>query len=98
MARGEARGRAALIDWLELKPGKRVLDLACGPGTLSYRLAQAVSPGGDVVGVDLAPGRIGVALPQAPDGLPLRFELMEIQDLRFPAASFGAVASGQGLP
>src|SRR5438270_7245941 len=84
MARGEARGRTAVIDWLDLMPGKRVLDLACGPGTLSYGLARAVSPDGDVVGIDLAPGMIELAQRNAPAGLPLRFELMDMEDLRFP--------------
>jgi SAM-dependent methyltransferase len=97
MARGEARGRAAVIDSLELMPGKRVLDLACGPGTLSYRLAQAVSPGGDVVGIDLAPGMIEVAQRHAPAGLPLRFELMDMEDLRFPDGCFDAAACGHGF-
>jgi len=97
MARGEARGRTAVIDWLELRPGKRVLDLGCGPGTLSYRLAQAVAPGGDVVGIDLAPGMIDVARQHAPAGLPLRFELMDMEDLRFADGYFDATACGHGL-
>jgi ubiquinone/menaquinone biosynthesis C-methylase UbiE len=97
MARGEAHGREAVIEWLELMPGKRVLDLACGPGTLSYRLALAVSPDGDVVGIDLAPGMIEVAQRFAPAGLPLRFELMDMEDLRFPDACFDAAACGHGF-
>ena len=97
MARGEARGRAAVIEWLDLMPGKRILDLACGPGTLSYRMAQAVSPDGDVVGIDLAPGMIEVARLNAPTGLPLRFELMDMEELRFPDACFDGVACGHGL-
>src|SRR5438067_6180241 len=35
MARGEARGRQRVLELLAAKPGMRVLDLACGPGTLS---------------------------------------------------------------
>jgi ubiquinone/menaquinone biosynthesis C-methylase UbiE len=97
MARGEARGRAALIEWLELMPGKRIVDLACGPGTLSYRLAEAVAPDGDVVGIDLAPGMIEVAQRNAPPGLPLRFELMDMEDLRFPDDCFDAGACGHGF-
>jgi ubiquinone/menaquinone biosynthesis C-methylase UbiE len=97
MARGEARGRAALIEGLELLPGKRILDLACGPGTLSYRLAEAVAPDGDVVGIDLAPGMIAVAQRNAPPGLPLRFELMDMEDLRFPDDCFDAAACGHGF-
>ena len=77
MARGEARGRTAVIDWLDLMPGKRVLDLACGPGTLSYGLARAVSPDGDVVGIDLAPGMIELAQRNAPAGLPFGVDVIE---------------------
>lgn len=97
MARNESRGRAAVIDWVDPAPGKRILDLACGPGTLSYRLAQAVLPDGEVVGIDLAPGMIELAWREAPPGLPLRFELMDMEDLRFPDASFDAGTCGHGL-
>jgi ubiquinone/menaquinone biosynthesis C-methylase UbiE len=97
MARGEARGRTALIEWLDLVPGQRVLDLACGPGTMSYPLAQAVSPDGEVVGIDLAPGMIELARRATPPGLPVRFELMDMEDLRFPDGAFDAACCGHGL-
>jgi ubiquinone/menaquinone biosynthesis C-methylase UbiE len=97
MARGESRGRAAVIDWVDPKPGKRILDLACGPGTLTYRLARDVLPEGEVVGIDLAPGMIELARREAPPGLPLRFELMDMEDLRFPDGYFDAAACGHGL-
>ncbi|MEA2635887.1 MAG: hypothetical protein QOH92_2654 [Chloroflexota bacterium] len=97
MARGEAHGRSAVIDWVEPSPGKRILDLACGPGTLSYPIAKAVSPGGEVVGIDLAPGMIELAQRGAPTGLPVRFELMDIEDLRFPDHTFDAAVCGHGF-
>jgi SAM-dependent methyltransferase len=97
MSRSESRGRAAVIDWIDPTPGKRILDLACGPGTLSYRLARDVSPAGEVVGIDLATGMIELARREAPPGLPLRFELMDMEDLRFPDCSFDAAACGHGL-
>jgi O-methyltransferase/aklanonic acid methyltransferase len=97
MARSESRGRAAVIDWVDPTPGKRILDLACGPGTLSYRLARDVSPTGEVVGIDLAAGMIELARREAPPGLPVRFELMDMEDLRFPDGSFDAAACGHGL-
>ena len=34
-----------------LRPGMRVLDVGCGPGTITVGLAAAVGPG-EVVGVD----------------------------------------------
>ena len=97
MARSESRGRAAVIDWVNPTPGKRILDLACGPGTLSYRLARDVSPEGVVVGIDLARGMIELARREAPPGLPVRFELMDMEDLRFQDASFDAAVCGHGL-
>jgi ubiquinone/menaquinone biosynthesis C-methylase UbiE len=97
MARNESRGRAAVIDWVDPKPGKRILDLACGPGTLSYRLARHVAPDGEVVGIDLAPGMIELARREAPPDLPVRFELMDMEELRFPDAAFDAAVCGHGL-
>ena len=97
MARRESRGRAAVIDWVNPTPGKHIVDLACGPGTLSYRLARDVSPDGEVVGIDLAPGMIELARQEAPPGLPVRFELMDIEELRFPDACFDGAACGHGL-
>jgi ubiquinone/menaquinone biosynthesis C-methylase UbiE len=97
MARNESRGRAAIIEWVNPTPGKRILDLACGPGTLSYRLAREVSPDGEVVGIDLAPGMIELARTDAPPDLPLRFELMDMEDLRFPDAHFDGAVCGHGL-
>jgi ubiquinone/menaquinone biosynthesis C-methylase UbiE len=97
MARSESRGRAAVIDWVNPTPGKRILDLACGPGTLSYRLARDVAPDGEVVGIDLAAGMIELARKEAPPDLSVRFELMDMEDLRFPDAHFDAAVCGHGL-
>ena len=95
MARKEALGRQRVIELLELKPGMRVLDLACGPGTLSKPLAALVAPHGSLVGVDLAEGMIalarGAGIPNA------TFEVMDLEQLTFPDASFDAAACGHGL-
>jgi ubiquinone/menaquinone biosynthesis C-methylase UbiE len=94
---GDHPGRLQLIDWIAPVPGEEVLDLACGPGTLTFRLAERVAPEGEAVGIDLAPRMIEVAQAAAPPGLPLRFELMDMEDLRFPDASFDAATCGHGL-
>ncbi len=95
MARGEARGRLRVLELLDARPGMRVLDLACGPGTLSRRVAQQVSPGGEVVGVDLAPGMIEVARAA---GIPnARFEVMDIERLTFAGGYFDAAVCGHGI-
>jgi len=95
MSRGEARGRQRAIEFLAVRPGMRVLDLACGPGTLTRPLAALVAPGGEVVGVDLAPGMIEVARAAAISNA--RFEVMDIEQLALPDASFDAAACGHGL-
>jgi ubiquinone/menaquinone biosynthesis C-methylase UbiE len=94
MARGEARGRMRVLELVSAHPGMRVVDLACGPGTLSRRLVQSVSPGGDVVGIDLAPGMIELARTSIPDA---RFEVMDIERLEFADESFDAAVCGHGF-
>jgi len=44
-----SEGGAALVDWLRPRVGQRVLDLGCGTGELTARLADA---GATVVGLD----------------------------------------------
>ena len=95
MSRGEARGRQRAIELLEAAPGMRVLDLACGPGNLTARVAPLVFPGGAVVGVDLAPGMIERARKRRIAGA--TFEVMDIEQLAFPDASFDAALCGHGL-
>ena len=95
MARGEAAGRQRVIDAVDARPGMRILDLACGPATLSKQLAARVAPGGEVVGVDLAPGMIELARAA---GIPnARFEVMDVEDLDFADSSFDAASCGHGL-
>ena len=94
---GDHPGRLRLIDWIAPVPGEQILDLACGPGTLTFRLAERVAPDGEAVGIDLAPRMIEVAQAAASPGLPVRFELMDMEDLRFPDASFDAAVCGHGL-
>jgi len=37
MRKGQAAGRDAILDYLKPRPGMRILDLACGPGTLTKK-------------------------------------------------------------
>jgi ubiquinone/menaquinone biosynthesis C-methylase UbiE len=95
MARGEAHGRTRVIELARARPGMRILDLACGPGNLSRRLAAQVAPRGEVVGVDLAAGMIELArsarIPNA------RFEVMDIERLEFGDATFDVAVCGHGM-
>ena len=95
MSRGEARGRMRAIELIAARPGMRILDLACGPGTLTRVLAAQVAPGGEVTGVDLAAGMVELARTSAPPNT--RFQVMDIEHLSFSDASFDAAACGHGL-
>jgi SAM-dependent methyltransferase len=63
-----------------LRPGMRMLDLGCGPGSITAGLHEAVAPGGIAIGVDLHPGPAPVPLVCA-----------DINRLPFPDRTFDAV-------
>jgi SAM-dependent methyltransferase len=51
-----------MLDGLRPQPGDVALDVACGPGNTTRRLASAVGPDGLVVGADFAPGMLARAV------------------------------------
>src|ERR1700751_2130862 len=48
----------ALVEVLDPRPGERILDLGCGDGFLTRRIAQS---GATIVGVDSSPQMVAVA-------------------------------------
>jgi trans-aconitate methyltransferase len=51
----------SLVDWLDPKPGERVLDLGCGTGMLTAELDSAVGEAGDAVGLDQSAEMVAAA-------------------------------------
>lgn len=47
-----------MVQLLDLKPGERVLNLACGTGLVTFEAAERVGPSGYVVGVDISTGML----------------------------------------
>src|SRR4051794_37681901 len=74
-----------------LRSGMRVLDVGCGPGTITVGLAQAVRPG-EVVGIDLDANRLAMARSAAvSQGIGnVSFQEGGIHQLAFPDQSFDA--------
>lgn len=54
----ERRVRGVALDLLGIRPGERILEIGCGPGSALVVMAHAVGPVGRVVGLDLSPGMI----------------------------------------
>lgn len=52
---------AALLDRAGVGPGQDAIDLGCGPRGILDLLAERVSPGGRVVGLDADPGHVAMA-------------------------------------
>jgi SAM-dependent methyltransferase len=93
--RGEARGRLLAIELLRLRAGECVLDLACGPGTLTHHLAGVVGPGGLVLAADLAEGMVRLAREGAPANVAVA--LMDAEHLGVRDAALDAAICGHGF-
>ncbi len=79
---------------LAIEPGARVLDVACGTGGVALRAAQA---GADVVGIDISADQLAKARRAAEEeGLAIRFDEGDCQELPYGDAEFDLVASAFG--
>jgi SAM-dependent methyltransferase len=95
-ARTAAGSAAYLLP--RIGPGLRLLDVGCGPGTITLDLAEVVAPG-EVVGVDDAEAALESAREAARergDGR-TRFERADAERLPYDDASFDVVHAHQVL-
>ena len=82
------------INGLGLKPGMKVLDVACGTGNLSLPAARL---GAEVTGVDIAPNLLEQARAKAEaEGLKIKFDEGDAEALPYEDASFDAVVTMYG--
>lgn len=81
-----------------LEPGMTILDVGCGPGTITADLARWVEPGA-VVGVDRSPAVLAEATAAFPtrEHPNLRFAPGDVYGLEFEDASFDVVFAHQIL-
>ena len=70
-----------VVALLDLAPGSRVLDVACGTGGVALRAARA---GAEVVGIDISADQLAKARRAAADeGLEIRFDEGDCQELPY---------------
>ncbi len=88
-----------MVEHLNLQPGQRVLELACGPGDTGFLAAELVRPGGTLISSDGAQAMLGVAIGRARDlGVSnVEFKRLELEWIDLPTASVDAVLCRWGL-
>lgn len=80
-----------LLQKLDIAPSMRVLDVGCGPGDITARIAELVGYEGEVVGIDPSKERIAIAIDQRAKPN-VSFYEGKAEDLsQFPSKSFDAV-------
>ena len=89
IAKSYAPGAAEFVNRLNLQPGERVLDVACGTGNLTIPAAKS---GASVIGQDIAPNLLeqGRARAKA-EGLTIQFDENDAEALPYDGASFDTV-------
>jgi SAM-dependent methyltransferase len=91
IARTVAAAAAQFVDGLEIPPGARVLDVACGTGNLAIPLAMR---GCAVTGVDIAPNLLQQAWERAAaEGVAATFDEGDAEALPYADGAFDAVVT-----
>ena len=83
-----------VADAVDLAPGQRVLDVACGTGILAREAASRSGSDGSLAGVDPNEGMLEVARKLSPK---IQWRQGVAESLPFPDRSFDAVVSQFGL-
>ncbi len=77
------------LEWLAAQPGERVLDLGCGDGQLTQRIAAT---GASVTGIDASPQMVSAARARG-----LKADKGSAEKLPYPDQTFEAVFSNAAL-
>jgi ubiquinone/menaquinone biosynthesis C-methylase UbiE len=91
--------RRAVLEWLALRPGERVLDVGVGPGLLAAEMARAVGPPGLVCGVDSSESMLALAARRATvaEGAAIELRRADAVALPFDDAAFDVGVTTQVL-
>jgi ubiquinone/menaquinone biosynthesis C-methylase UbiE len=89
IAQSTMAGAEEFVGRLGLKPGMRVLDVACGTGNLSIAAART---GADVTGVDIAPNLVEQAIARAEaENVTAKFDVGDAEAIPYEDARFDVV-------
>ncbi|CAG0931918.1 demethylmenaquinone methyltransferase / 2-methoxy-6-polyprenyl-1,4-benzoquinol methylase [Thermoflexales bacterium] len=95
MALGQAgRLRRKTVEFAQITPGERILDVGCGTGDLTLRAAERAGSTGQVCGIDPGPEMITTARRKADrKHVAVDFRVGVIEQLPYPDDSFDVVLS-----
>ena len=71
-----------LLNLLSIQPGEDVLDLGCGPGHITKKIAQITE--GTVMGIDISQGMIEQAISSNKELSNLRYSVMDAENFELP--------------
>ena len=82
-----------LVEYANIQPGQKVLDLATGTGMVAIEAAQIVGEEGHVIGIDIAAGMVELARQKVAElGLSnLEFQVADAEALDFSEHSFDII-------
>ena len=89
----------AIVKAASVRPGMRVLDIACGTGEPAISIAELLTGSGDVVGVDISPAPLKIAAERATQRSlsNVIFQQADAHELPFPDNSFDCITSRLGV-
>ena len=93
-------GRPLAEDFIEvarLKPGERVLDVACGTGVVTRLAAERVGAVGSVAGLDVNPGMLAVARSVTPSNISIDWHGASVESMPLRDEAFDVVLCQMGL-
>lgn len=96
---GKSRAvREMAVEMAQIKPGERVLDVACGTGNLTLPAKARAGAAGEVQGIDASPEMIETAQRKAAKaGADIHFQVGLAEKLPYPDNYFDVVISGFAL-
>ena len=88
-----------LVDYEDISPGSKVLDIATGTGMVAFYAASKVGEHGYVIGIDISEGMIEVAKSKLKSSnlQNISFELGDGEALAFEESSFDYIFCGSAL-
>lgn len=89
----------ALIEAVDLQPGERVIDVACGTGFVARQAGRRVGASGKVVGIDINVSMLAIAKASTVPGAALTVDWREadVCAMPFPDENFDVALCQQGL-